>query len=80
LTGLHEALQGSAGHAKDPGRAGRFIVLSVALPFGRVSLSTGRAAPSLVSRLLQRLLHLVLNLPTQRLQRFVDLTLDLFAG
>jgi len=79
LTGVHEALQGSPGHAKDPGLR-RSIVFFVTLRLGRVTLSTGLAASSFVSRLLQGLLHLVLNLPTQRLQRFVDFAFDLFAG
>jgi len=59
---------------------GRRIFLFVARLLGRLGLSPARSGPALRSRLLQRLLHLVLNLPTQRLQRFVDLSLNLFPG
>jgi len=52
------------------------IVLSI----GSLWTLTRFAAPSLGLGLLQRLLHLILYLPTQRLQRLVDLALDLLAG
>jgi hypothetical protein len=86
LAGVEQSFEGRACHPEQPAGARLLVVLVVVPLRGRAGstpvlfASPFPSASPFLSRLLKRLLDLVLHLLTQRLQRLVYLTLDLFAG
>jgi len=78
LPGLDHPVRGRAGPSKVPRRPRLRFVLLVARLVCCLGLSAGLSGPSLMSRRLQRLLHLILL--GGQLQRLVDLALDFLSG